>query len=210
MNAADDAALLEAIWARPDDDGPRRVYADALLARGDPRGELIHLSLAAAAGNREAAERARKLQLQSWDESLPRGVTTAALHRGFPSAYRVKVPRAQWPAVLPLLAKLEPFPHQLYFEDGSGVLSRDGRWLALTDRSRTLDAHKGYAHGLAWVSVIALATGQSVIDVQTGWSHAPGLSTRTEARFTADSRRVELVETEGQRVKQKQAFDLPL
>ena len=73
MNAADDAALLEAIWARPDDDGPRRVYADALLARGDPRGELIHLSLAAAAGNREAAERARKLQLQSWDESLPRG-----------------------------------------------------------------------------------------------------------------------------------------
>ena len=34
-------ALLEAIYAAPDDDAPRLVYADALLERGDPRGELI-------------------------------------------------------------------------------------------------------------------------------------------------------------------------
>lgn len=33
--------LLEAIYAAPDDDAPRLVYADALLERGDPRGELI-------------------------------------------------------------------------------------------------------------------------------------------------------------------------
>lgn len=35
--------LLAAIYAAPDDDGPRLVYADALLERGDPRGELIAL-----------------------------------------------------------------------------------------------------------------------------------------------------------------------
>ncbi len=36
-----DELLLEAIYAAPDDDAPRLVYADALLERGDPRGELI-------------------------------------------------------------------------------------------------------------------------------------------------------------------------
>jgi uncharacterized protein (TIGR02996 family) len=33
--------LLEAIYDAPDDDAPRLVYADALLERGDPRGEFI-------------------------------------------------------------------------------------------------------------------------------------------------------------------------
>jgi len=36
-------ALLQAIYDAPDDDAPRLVYADALLERGDPRGELITL-----------------------------------------------------------------------------------------------------------------------------------------------------------------------
>ncbi|MCB9672082.1 MAG: TIGR02996 domain-containing protein [Alphaproteobacteria bacterium] len=35
--------LLAAVVAAPDDDGPRLVLADALLERGDPRGELIRL-----------------------------------------------------------------------------------------------------------------------------------------------------------------------
>jgi uncharacterized protein (TIGR02996 family) len=34
---------MEQIVANPDDDGPRLVYADWLLERGDPRGELIRL-----------------------------------------------------------------------------------------------------------------------------------------------------------------------
>ena len=38
-------ALLADIYANPDDDGPRLVYADLLLERGDPRGELITLQL---------------------------------------------------------------------------------------------------------------------------------------------------------------------
>ena len=34
-------SLIAAVLANPDDDGPRRVYADWLLDQGDPRGEFI-------------------------------------------------------------------------------------------------------------------------------------------------------------------------
>lgn len=46
MSAADEAALIAAIEAAPDDDAPRMVYADWLLERGDPRGELIQIQTA--------------------------------------------------------------------------------------------------------------------------------------------------------------------
>jgi uncharacterized protein (TIGR02996 family) len=39
---------LAAVYADPDDDRPRAVYADELLEKGDPRGELIQLQLNAA------------------------------------------------------------------------------------------------------------------------------------------------------------------
>lgn len=39
------AALEAAVYADPDDDAPRSVYADALVEQGDPRGEFIHLQL---------------------------------------------------------------------------------------------------------------------------------------------------------------------
>lgn len=41
LRIANEATLFEQIRANPDDDEPRRVYADELLARSDPRGELI-------------------------------------------------------------------------------------------------------------------------------------------------------------------------
>lgn len=40
--------LLAAVWAAPSDDGPREVYADWLMERGDPHGEFIALQLARA------------------------------------------------------------------------------------------------------------------------------------------------------------------
>jgi uncharacterized protein (TIGR02996 family) len=40
------AELLRQICAAPEDDAPRLVYADWLIERGDPRGELIHLQCA--------------------------------------------------------------------------------------------------------------------------------------------------------------------
>lgn len=50
-----EADLLAAIYAAPDDDAPRSVYADWLLDRSDPRGEFIALSLAGATDGRAEA-----------------------------------------------------------------------------------------------------------------------------------------------------------
>ncbi len=47
VSAITERELLAAIEDAPADDGPRLVYADALTARGDVRGELIQLQLAA-------------------------------------------------------------------------------------------------------------------------------------------------------------------
>lgn len=49
------AALLAAVYAHPDDDGPRQVYGDLLQERGDPHGELIALQLADRDPARQAA-----------------------------------------------------------------------------------------------------------------------------------------------------------
>jgi len=46
VHLAPNEKLLQAIIAAPDDDGPRKVYADWLTERGDPRGEFILLQCA--------------------------------------------------------------------------------------------------------------------------------------------------------------------
>jgi uncharacterized protein (TIGR02996 family) len=48
MPSPHQGALLEAILAAPDDDGPRLIYADWLEERGDPHGEFIRLQVALA------------------------------------------------------------------------------------------------------------------------------------------------------------------
>jgi uncharacterized protein (TIGR02996 family) len=78
--------LLEAVLAAPDDDAPRLVYADALLDRGDPRGELIVVQLQLA---RERMLDARRAELESAAAKLVREHTAhmqasyAALNAGF-------------------------------------------------------------------------------------------------------------------------------
>jgi uncharacterized protein (TIGR02996 family) len=42
--------LLAEVYASPDDDAPRLVYADWLQERDDPRGEFIALQIARARG----------------------------------------------------------------------------------------------------------------------------------------------------------------
>jgi uncharacterized protein (TIGR02996 family) len=67
-------AELEAVLAeRPDDRDAHRVYADALLAAGDPRGELIATSLAALDEPRrfrKLKNRARKLLAEHIERDL--------------------------------------------------------------------------------------------------------------------------------------------
>jgi uncharacterized protein (TIGR02996 family) len=60
----DPPELIAAILAAPDDDAPRLVLADWLMARSDPRGELIAVQCAlATAGPQDLERRAREAQL---------------------------------------------------------------------------------------------------------------------------------------------------
>lgn len=81
--------LLAQIRANPDDDALRAVYADQLLAAGDPRGELItvELQLESAIGDERAALFQRRAELRAahakqWWAIDPWKVYT---RRGFPS-----------------------------------------------------------------------------------------------------------------------------
>ncbi len=60
-----DAALWAEIVAHPTDDSPRLVLADALLDRGDPRGELIAMQCA---GRRQTQALERALIEQHWPD----------------------------------------------------------------------------------------------------------------------------------------------
>jgi uncharacterized protein (TIGR02996 family) len=101
------AELLTAIYNAPDDDGPRSVYADWLLEIGDPRGELINLQLARAAGTTDERSRARELELldvrsaEKWLGSIAPVVfdTDQVYARGFTSYARLWKNRAALPAV---------------------------------------------------------------------------------------------------------------
>lgn len=58
--------LLDSVLADPDDDRPRRVYADALMEQGDPRGEFIAVQCELATG----AEPDRRLELERREATL--------------------------------------------------------------------------------------------------------------------------------------------
>jgi|GEM_PF-7059535 len=87
--------LLARIYARPDDDALRAVYADWLVERGEPRGELISLQL----GPSSEAVRKREAQLlgqhgAEWLGPLARVCESYRFERGFLSEARVHPGRA--------------------------------------------------------------------------------------------------------------------
>jgi uncharacterized protein (TIGR02996 family) len=80
------AALLAAVYEAPDDDGPRAVYADWLVERGDKRGEFIALQLAR--GDGEPTKRERELEKEhgrAWAGELGKafGLHDLVFDRGF-------------------------------------------------------------------------------------------------------------------------------
>jgi uncharacterized protein (TIGR02996 family) len=82
--------LFDAVWAAPDDDGPRLVLADFLNEHADPRGEFIALQLGRAAGKLGAAGRKREKKLlgrnkRAWIGAIAPLVTVASarFERGF-------------------------------------------------------------------------------------------------------------------------------
>jgi uncharacterized protein (TIGR02996 family) len=87
---ATEHALRAAIFAAPDEDAPRLVYADWLQERGDARGELVALQL-----QPQASARATELvALHRWqwlcDDGLPL-TREAKFERGFVSELRLQV-----------------------------------------------------------------------------------------------------------------------
>ncbi len=65
-------ALYEAVWQSPDDDGPRRVLADALIERHDPRGEFIALQLAPdAAAHARRCDELLSAHWRRWLKEVP-------------------------------------------------------------------------------------------------------------------------------------------
>ena len=87
------AALLDAIYAG--DDAARTVYADLLVAKGDPRGELIQLQLADADRPRQA--KLLKAHARTWLGDIEPVVLVDGLvfERGFPAACRAQAKVAQ-------------------------------------------------------------------------------------------------------------------
>jgi uncharacterized protein (TIGR02996 family) len=86
---ADLAALLSAIYERPDDDALRSVYADALQDAGDPRGEFIALQLKGVSNGRTKQLASRWAQV--WLGELAPIVITSDWKRGFADAVVVDI-----------------------------------------------------------------------------------------------------------------------
>jgi uncharacterized protein (TIGR02996 family) len=80
-----EADFLAAIYAAPDDDTPRAVYADWLTERGDPRGEFITLQLSRSEATRKRENALLKKHGRAWAGELDRVVDKEGrvFRRGF-------------------------------------------------------------------------------------------------------------------------------
>ncbi|HEY1551922.1 MAG TPA: TIGR02996 domain-containing protein, partial [Kofleriaceae bacterium] len=89
--------VFDAVYAAPDDDAPRAVLADALIDRGDPRGELIALQL------RGETDRVRELLRahgHGWTGVLGLISKRVEFRRGFPAKLALDASVAHWCEVL--------------------------------------------------------------------------------------------------------------
>jgi len=88
--------LLQAVWARPEEDGPRAVYGDHLAEREDPRGEFIALQLKNAHLSRMTRREADLLNrhLEQWLGPMAHLVDYVVFRRGFLARCRAMGPGA--------------------------------------------------------------------------------------------------------------------
>jgi uncharacterized protein (TIGR02996 family) len=85
-------ALLVEVYATPDDDGPRAVYADRLSELGDPRGEFITLQLARPEAKRLSRAETELLRrhFDHWIGELGPVVDREVFRRGFLQSCRAQ------------------------------------------------------------------------------------------------------------------------
>jgi uncharacterized protein (TIGR02996 family) len=95
-------ALLDAVYANPDDDAARSVYADALQEDGDPRGELIALQLLPTLDGKQAKRVAKLLadraSIARWLGPLAPVVREPVFERGFLHRCRIDGKLIEHPA----------------------------------------------------------------------------------------------------------------
>jgi uncharacterized protein (TIGR02996 family) len=77
------AELFAQVYANPDDDAIRHVLADALIAAGDPRGELIQHQLQPAGDHERRAMQLIQRHGLSWLGGLREVVVPLSYERGF-------------------------------------------------------------------------------------------------------------------------------
>ncbi len=152
----DDTALLEAIYQDPESDAPRLVYADVLLERGDPRGELIQLQCALARGETndhhtgELRKREGELLEAHGSKWLPRSRPGARFFfvRGFVGGVQASAPaiakhHEKWRHEAPLLSSFD-VDLSSYGEDPAEALEIFARSNVLAT-ARALTLSSGYA-----------------------------------------------------------------
>ena len=127
VTAGDPKALLDAVYAAPDDDGARAVLADCLQSAGDPRGELIAIQLAEAEGHAspEATKRADALvkeHKREWLGPFVRVCSRATFRRGFISEL---VFEGTWKASKKAWAELAKDPRLATVESIGGKVTPD-------------------------------------------------------------------------------------
>lgn len=129
-------ALYRQVWDHPDDDSVRLVLADALLAAGDPRGELI---LAQLSPEHDESRAMRLIQRHgmTWLGSLRGAVLPVRYARGFLSACKVLDPaRAAGCPELATVEEIELEPEALHLLSDPNLRSLrclDGVGLAHVD-----------------------------------------------------------------------------
>lgn len=105
--SAEEDAMLAAIEAAPDEDGPRLVYADWLQQRGDPRGEFIALQLA---GKRTTRANLTGIPWSSNERTI--------FERGFIKVLAV-TETYDFVTQIDCYARIRPLPDQFVGKDGS-------------------------------------------------------------------------------------------
>jgi uncharacterized protein (TIGR02996 family) len=105
---------MREVYARPDSDDARRVLADALIAAGDPRGELIALQLANAARAIDRTEPLLRAHGKRWLGALREITYRAQFARGF--VHRLEL-AGRWAASAAAWAQLASDPMLATVED---------------------------------------------------------------------------------------------
>ena len=179
--------LRSAIRADPDDNDARRAYADWLLERGDPYGELIAADLD---GDDELVTALYRRHSEHLVSKLPGEASNLELARGMICAFRTerRIDDLLAPATVAELLALAPVP-VVRSRPGMDVIQdilirADGRVAAIVDCvERELVIHRIEIIALADRRVLATAE-HAVTPPMPLWMLAHGL--HTDLRFATD------------------------